>query len=286
MSAFTLAEPRTLEEAVALLRGEAAHPFAGGTALMLMMKAGVFRPETLVSLRKLPPSCGAITAQRDGGLHIGAMATLRQIELSADVAAVAPVLCRTMLRLANVRVRNVATIGGALAHADPHLDIPPVLIALGATLEIAGSNGSRTLAAEQLFVDYLENALETGELITGVAIPSQAGRQTVYLKHTTRSADDWPALGIAVSARIESGAVRDIRAAIGAATDTPRRLTGVEAVLEGKVLDAPAMAAAGEAGTAEAAVRSDARGSAPYKRELIRVCIGRALGQLMQEGNG
>lgn len=286
MYPFILAEPQSLTEVAKLLQTDGARPMAGGTALMLMMKAGVLLPETLVSLRRIEPRYAQIAADSDGTLRIGAMTTLRQLELSQEVAKAAPVLANAMRRLANVRVRNVATVGGALAHADPHLDLPPVLIALGATLSIAGPSGERTLAVEDLFTGYLETALEPGELIAAVVIPSQDARRAAYLKHTTRSADDWPALGIAVSAMLGNGKLQNVRAAIGAATDTPRRLPAAEAALAGKPLDAAAMQAAGDAAAGEAEVHSDARGTAPYKRELIRVFVRRALQTLAEGGQG
>ena len=171
MTSFNLVEPHTLAEAAGLLTAEGARPIAGGTAIMLMLKAGVFRPATLVSLRKIEPRYSRIALAADGALHIGAMASLRQIELSSDVAGAAPVVTSAMARLANVRVRNAATIGGALAHADPHLDLPPVLIALGARVAIAGPGGERALAVEDLFRGYLETALDPGELIAEVVVP-------------------------------------------------------------------------------------------------------------------
>src|SRR5215469_16637239 len=141
MTPFELAEPRSLLEATRLLDREdaAVRPIGGGTALMLMMKSGFLRPRRLVSLRAVEPRFRSIAADADGTLHIGAMATLAEIEHAPEVARCAPVIARAMRRLANVRVRNVATIGGHLAHADPHLDLPPLLVALDASLRIVGS---------------------------------------------------------------------------------------------------------------------------------------------------
>src|SRR5262245_41064819 len=146
MIPFELAEPTSLAEAIALLDpyDDAIRPIAGGTALMLMMKAGVFKPAKLVSLGKIERKHAAITADADG-LSIGAMTTLADLEQSADVLKYAPLITRTLLTLSNVRVRNVATVGGALAHGDPHMDLPPVLMALGASLTVSGPNGSRRL---------------------------------------------------------------------------------------------------------------------------------------------
>ena len=114
-----------------------------------------------------------ITADKDG-LRIGAMTTLSALEHSTDVKKHAPVITRTMRTLSNVRVRNVATVGGALAHADPHMDLPPVLIALGATVMVIGPKGERTLAVEDLLAGYYETVLEKNELISEVRVPTQA----------------------------------------------------------------------------------------------------------------
>src|SRR5215469_6065228 len=145
MTPFALDEPASLAEAIKLLdpQDPAVRPIAGGTALMLMMKAGVFRPTRLVSLRGVG-ELAAITPLADGVLRIGAMTQLSVLERSPIVRAHAPVITRALRTLSNVRVRNVATLGGHLAHAAPHMDLPPVLIALGAHIEVAGPDGVRT----------------------------------------------------------------------------------------------------------------------------------------------
>src|SRR5262249_29727050 len=162
------------------------------------MKAGVFRPTRLVSLRKVGGMSG-IKAGADGRLTIGAMTPLAALEHSADVARAAPVITRTMRRLSNVGLRHVPTLGGALAHADPHMALPPVLIALGASVTAVGPKGERTLKVEDLFTGSYETALEKNELIAPVTIPAQGSRRAAYIKFTAGSAEDWPAVGVAVS---------------------------------------------------------------------------------------
>lgn len=281
MNPFALSEPATLMEAVGMLDASDTQirPIAGGTAVILMMKTGIFQPDRLISLRGIEPRYSAIDLTDAGDLRIGAMTPLRQIEKSAIVAKIAPVVIRALRRLSNVRVRNVATLGGHLAHGDPHLDLPPLLIALGAKIVIAGPAGERVIEVEDLFRGYLETVLNPNDLIAEVIVPARAGRRAAYLKHTTRSADDWPALGIAVALESDGSA----RVAIGAATDTPRRLKSVEAVLNGGNLDDTALAAAGDAAAGEAEVHTDARGSAAYKRELVRVFMARAIRQALAE---
>ena len=239
MTPFELLEPRTLREAAGLLdSGETpVRPIAGGTAVMLMMKMGVLRPARLVSLRAVESKYSTIEATPDGGLRIGAMATLSALGRSTVVKRQAPVITRALKTLSNVRVRNVATVGGHLAHADPHMDLPPLLIALGASITIVSPAGERTLPLDKLYLGYLETTLGRSELIAEVTVPAQGSRRAAYLKCTTRSADDWPALGVAVALDVDGAVVRDARIVIGAATDTPARLAKAEDVLRGARAD-------------------------------------------------
>src|SRR4051794_28654171 len=161
MIAFDLQEPRSLREALQCLDQDdpTVRPIAGGTALMLMMKAGVFRPSRLVSLRLLNGALTGISAAGDGALRIGAMTSLSVLERSDAARRHAPVIIDTLRTLSNVRVRNVATLGGHLAHGDPHMDLPPVLCALGASVVVTGPSGERTLPVEDLFAGYYETVL-------------------------------------------------------------------------------------------------------------------------------
>ncbi len=270
MSPFELAEPSTLSQALGLLGGQGARPLSGGTALMLMMKAGVFAPSRLVSLRKLGLS--AIENAASGELRIGAMTTLGELERSAAVRKSWPVLVKTLRTLSNVRVRNVATVGGALAHADPHMDLPPLLSALGARAVIAGPGGERSAPVESLYAGYLENSLKPDELITRLDVPAPGARRAAYLKCTTRSADDWPAVGMAVVLAGE-----EARVFVAAATDRPTRLVCAENILRGRISDPEAIRQAGEAAAEEVAIESDLHGSAAYKKQLIRVVLARAI---------
>jgi carbon-monoxide dehydrogenase medium subunit len=278
MTPFELVEPSTIDEALALLDPEdpGVRPIAGGSALMLMMKTGVFQPTRLVSLSRLDRFSGIATSP-EGELRIGAMTPLSVIERSPLVAAQAPVIVRAMKRLANVRVRNVACIGGALAHGDPHMDLPPLLSCLGAQAVVVGPQGERIIAVKDLYLGYYETVLARDELIREVRIPSLAGRQTAYLKCTTRSADDWPALGVAVNLRMDAGSIGEARIVVGAVTEVPTRLAAAEAILQGGKPNAALIAQACEAATAEVSPSSDMQGSAAYKQQLVRVYVGRAI---------
>ncbi|MEQ1775164.1 MAG: xanthine dehydrogenase family protein subunit M [Burkholderiales bacterium] len=278
MIPFELAEPRSLHEAAALIDAEdpSVRAIAGGTALMLMMKTGVFQPARLVSLRGVEP-CYSKIAAVDGGLRLGALTTLSALARSSVVKAAAPVIAQTLKTLSNVRVRNVATLGGHLAHGDPHMDLPPVMIALGAQVVTVAPTGSRTLAVADLYTGYYETSLARNELIAEVVVPVPSGRRTAYIKCTTRAADDWPTLGIAVSLAMESGVVKEARIVVSAATEMPVRLSAAEKILQGASVSDAVLKNCGEAAANETEMVADARGSASYKQALLRVYVGRAI---------
>src|SRR5262249_3233271 len=253
MRPFELAEPTSLSEAIKLLDpdDETIRPIAGGTALMLMMKAGVYRPAKLVSLRKIERKYSTIAPAADC-LPLGAVTTLSVLERSADLQNLAPLITRTLLTLSNVRVRNVATVGGAVAHGDPHMDLPPVLMALGASITIASPSGERRLPVEDLYSGYYETVLAKNDLIAFVQIPAQAGKRAAYMKVTTGSVDDWPALGIAVVIEGEANTAKSVRIVASAATEKAVRLKSAEEILSGSPLDGRLIRRAAEAAAEQA----------------------------------
>ncbi len=279
MIPFDMVEPASLEEAIALLDpdDQTIRPVSGGTALMLMMKAGVFQPTRLICLHKIEPDYSRIAVTAAGELQIGALATLSQLEHDANVGRLFPVLKDALRRLSNPRVRNVARVGGALAHGDPHMDLPPVLTALGARITIAGPNGTRELLLEQLYSGYYETVLQKNELITAATVPPLGARKAAYMKVTSRSADDWPALGVAVTFALKDGAMRDPIVVASAATEKVTRMSGAERLLQGAVAEDAVLRRAGDAAADEASILADAHGSAAYKRELLRVYLRRAV---------
>ena len=282
MTPFAWDEPATLKEAVACLDPEdtSVRPIAGGTALMLMMKTGVFAPTRLVSLAKIEPQYFDIRIDGSGALKIGAMASLSALEQSSAVAKHFPVITRTLLTLSNVRVRNVARVGGALAHGDPHMDLPPLLASLGAVAHVVGKDGSRDIPVQDLYLGYYETVLAKDELIADVTVPPLNGARTAYMKCTSRSADDWPALNLALRwDAVDDNAIRNPVIVVSAATDKVTRLSATEKVLEGTTGDDKITRRAGDAAVAEVDFLSDAHGSAAYKKELLRVYLARAIRQ-------
>ena len=276
MTPFELVEPKTLKEAAGLLDPDdpTIRPLGGGTALMLMMKAGLYSPSVLVSLQKIEDGHRQISLGADGSLLIGALTPLRALELSEIVPAV---VRRTMTTLSNVRVRNVATIGGCLAHGDPHLDLPPVMMMLGASVTVVGPEGEREIRVEDLYEGYYETSLAPNELIATVHIPAVSDLKATYKKVTTRSSDDWPALGVAISLIVEGDDILNASVVISAATEKPMRMAGAETLLAGATAGDALLKQVGDAAADEAELISDPQGSAAYKRELLRVTVGRAV---------
>jgi len=285
MKSFDLAEPATLEEAVALLDPEdrGVRAIAGGTALMLMMKTRLFQPTRLVSLRRLNGDLRGIRVNDDGGLRIGAMTSLAQLEYSPLVASTYPVLSGALRMLSNIRIRNVATLGGHLAHGDPHMDLPPILMTLGARISAISRRGRRSIDVQDLFTGYYQTSLTKDELITAVEIPGQPpGVYCWYEKFTARSADDWPTVGVAVRYTVDSNVVREARVAVSAATERPVRAARAESVLMDAPLSAEVFSTAADAAADELEPIADLHGSASYKREMVRVHVRRALEKAAQ----
>jgi carbon-monoxide dehydrogenase medium subunit len=273
--------PATIDEAVAALAGdEDAMAMAGATSVVLLMKQGLVAPSVLVDLAAIP-GLAEIT-DRGSTLEIGALTTLRAIETSPIVRSRIPALASAVGRVATVRVRNQATIGGNIAHADPAQDPPPILLALDAELEIVGPDGPRRAQLDGFFVDVFETTLGPGELITGVRVPVPGPASRVGTeKFLSRTVDDYAT--VSVAARLDLGAdgvVADARIAIGAGGPTPLRAHEAEAHLVGRRPTREAIRHA--AGLAAAATDpiADLRGSAEYKREMAGIWTRRLLERL------
>jgi carbon-monoxide dehydrogenase medium subunit len=275
--------PASLDEAYSRLGTEepSIRPLGGGTALMLMMKSKLFAPEAMVDLKTIDGSLAGIRFTADGtAVSIGAMTRFVDIEHDERVCETFPILSQTLKGVANPRVRNVATVGGNLAYADPHLDLPPVWTSLDAVVTIGDRNGERDVPLAEFFVGYYETALSQGELILRITVPITTGWQREYVKVTTRSAHDWPALGIALGLKHLDDKIIDARIVVSAATDCPTRLKRTEVALKGKRAENALFADAAETAVQETRIEGDSRGSAEYKRHLLKVNLVRALTRL------
>lgn len=280
MIPFDWVEPDSLKEAVSLLDADdpSVRPIAGGTALMLMMKPGFFVPSRLVSLASIEPSYSAVQAASDGSLRVGAMVSLAGLERSREAHDRFPVMKGALRTLSNIRVRNVARVGGALAHGDPHMDLPPLFATLGARVSVVGLNGTREIAVEDLYLGYYQTVLKNNELIAEAIVPPLNGAKAAYMKVTSRSADDWPALNMGVRLELaDSHTIKAARVVLGAASERVTRLAQTEKLLTGASLNDALFERASESAASEARFVSDAHGSAAYKRELLRVYLPRTI---------
>ena len=282
MRDFYFYAPTTLNEALDLLdeHQDDGRPMAGGTALVVMMKQSLLEADHLISLARVPGLSG-VRVEADG-LHIGALTHHREVETSPLVKQHAPLLADVYRHVATVRIRNVATVGGGIAHADPAQDPPPGLIALDAKVKLQSKNGERILPITDMFLDYYETAIEPGELLTEVIVPATpADARTAYLKFLPRTADDYATVAVAARAQISGGKVSNLRVALGAAGPTPVHATAVEQALEGQTPTAEAIRAAAQAVADEVDPLEDFRGSSDYKRDMAVVFTRRALERVL-----
>lgn len=288
MIPFDYSAPESLAGAIAELQaaGEDGKAIAGGTALVIMMMQRLVRPSRLVSLRRIP-GLDRIEAE-DGRIRIGPLATHRDVETSALVRERLPVLAETFRQVATIRVRNIATVGGSLAHADPNQDPPVTLVALGARVRIAGPDGERELPLDQFFVDYYQTALQPAELVVGVDVPLPArGSGSAFLKFLPRTADDYATVAVAATVTLApDGVCREARIGLGALGSTPLRAHEAEAILQRERLSDPLLAAVGEAAQRIVDPVHDQRGSAEYKREMARVFVRRAVSAAWERARG
>ena len=279
---FEFHRPESLDEVFGLLEryGEDARLMAGGTALVLQMKQRLAQPSHVVGMRRLA-DLDALNAieETDDGIRIGALCTQRKVEDSPLVKERLPLLAETLGRVATPRIRNMATIGGGLVNGDPNQDPPPSLIALGASVELVSSAGSRSVPVEALFRDYYETDVQPGEVLASVTVPPQpADSGWAYLKFLPRTADDYGTVSVAaVISREADGSCRDARIVLGSVGVTPVRAYDAESLLRGGNLSEDSIRAA--ATTVRDAVDplDDFRGSAEYKRDMAEVFTRRAV---------
>ncbi len=274
------------EEALDLLQqyGDEAKLMAGGTALVLMLRQRLLVPELVIDVSRVP-DLDRIQVD-DGELRLGGLLTHREVELAPQVRAHVPALAETYHRVATIRIRNLATVGGSLAHADPNQDPLVTLLALDARVQLRSSSRSREVALESFFRDYYETVVEPEELVTGVRIPLPAADTgVVYHKFLPRSEDDYATVAVAASVRLDrdSETCVDCRIAMGCVGPTPLRARASEELIRGQRLTPELSAAAASAAMEATDPLSDTRGSAGYKRSMAGVFVRRALEDAWQQ---
>jgi carbon-monoxide dehydrogenase medium subunit len=277
---FELLQPRSLPEAVELLQkhGDEARAIGGGTTLVILMKQRALYYPYLVDLQTIPGLSG-IKKESDC-VRIGALATHRMIELSPLIRQALPVVAEAFSHIGNVRVRQTASIGGNLAHADYRLDPPPPLLALGAEVSAFGPNGARTIPLRDFFRGMYETVLNACEILTEVKIPHlPADSKAVYLRYSTLSANDWPCVNVAAFLRKENRRCKELRVALGGVAATPLLISGLEFANDQTLDDAvieKILAAVEE----QISPSSDLRGSDWYKRRMARLFTKKAIAEL------
>lgn len=282
MRRFDLIEPTSLEEASHVLAAdENSRVIAGGTALLVMMKLGLYIPTTLVNLLKLD---GLRDVSYDSdGLRLGALASIHEVERHPAVREHYPILASACHVVANIRIRNLATIGGNVAHADYQSDPPTVLLALDARVELMGPDGRREVPLDDFLIGSYETAIGPGEILTAVRVPPPpAAALGRYLKFTTRSSEDRPSVGVAVLARSASGSVEDIRVVVGAVSSRPIRMRDAEAGARGQAASADLIATVARSAATTVDPIEDSRGSVSYKRRLTEVLTRRLLTECLE----
>jgi carbon-monoxide dehydrogenase medium subunit len=286
MNAFSFHTPETQDEALNLLQlhGDEAKVMAGGTALVIMLKQRLLVPDALISLDHVQGL--DYIKEEEGALCIGGLVTHRAAELAPLLRTHVPVLADTFHHVATIRIRNMATVAGSLAHADPNQDPPVTLLALDAQLRLASANGSRDVALADFFTDYYETVLEPEELVTEVRVPlPQPHTGSVYCKFLPRSADDYATVGVAATVRLNAstGVCEDCRIAMGCVGVTPLRARQAEDIVRGQTQSDTLLREAASAAQSITDPLSDTRGSAAYKRAMAGVFVRRALEQAWQQ---
>lgn len=289
MGPFEYREPRTLKEAYEELSryGSEGKLIAGGTALVIMMKQRLVRPRCLISLRRVRGLSGI--APKDGGVRIGALTTHREVETSPLIRHRLSLLADTYRRVATIRVRNMATVGGGLAHGDPNQDPPPSLLVLGAKVKAGSRAGTREIPLEEFFKDYYETALGPEEMVTEVFVPWPSRRSGwAFLKFLPRTADDYATVSAAALVELADGGKKfaDVRLALGSVGVTPVRARAAEAALREQPLRPEGIREAAEKVKDEVDPISDLRGSAAYKKEMAAVFARRALEEAVRMARG
>jgi len=284
---FEYFSPRTLDEAIALLQklGPEAKLLSGGQSLIPMMKLRMVSPQHIVDINRIPGL--DYINESDGHLKIGALAREHQLESSAVVNTKLPILVDTAKFIADPLVRSQATVCGNLAHGDPANDHPATMLALGATVVATGPKGQREIPVDGFFTNLFTTALEPEEILTEIKIPLPPPKSGgAYLK-LERKVGDFATAGVAAQITLDD-AGNCAKAGVGLTNVgmTPIKATKTEAFLTGKTLDEATIKQAAETAASESQPTDDVRGSADYKRDLVRVLTARALTRALDRAKG
>jgi len=283
MIRFDYQEPTTLKKVFALMEkhGDDGRVMAGGTSMIIMMRQRLLMPKVVISLARLP-KFDRITYSPIDGLRIGAGARHRDIELSKAVQQHYPLLYETFRKVAQPRIRNMGTIGGNLAGGDPLTDPGASLIALDAEVTLASSKETRTLPLDEFFIDYYQTAMESGELLTEIHVPPPSRPAWAHIKFTPRSVEDFATVGVAITLDVKNDFCQDVRLGLNSVSSIIVHAKNAEAVIRGKAITDELLRKMGEVAASECDPTDDNRGSAEYKRDLVKVLVPRAVQEACQ----
>jgi aerobic carbon-monoxide dehydrogenase medium subunit len=284
---FEYVAPATLHEALSLLRqyGPEAKLLSGGQSLIPLMKLRLAVPAYLIDINHVPGL--AYLEERDGVLRIGSLIREADLERSELVRSHVPMVCETAAVIGDPLVRNLATIGGNLAHADPANDHPATMLALGAEIVATSLDGERTIPAAAFFPDFFTSALTPDEILTEIRIPVPSARSGGAYMKLERKVGDFAIAGVAAHVTIDAAGVCE-GAGIGLtnAASTPLKVQSAEAFLRGKHLDPDRIKQAAELAAAASQPEADLRGSVAYKQDMVRVLTARALTRALARAQG
>lgn len=278
MKNFAYTKPDNLDDVLAALgENDNSYLLAGGTDLIVGLKTNNVRPKCLINLKGIP-ELSAINY--DNGFRIGALVTVREIEVSALVREKLPVLSEAAGTLGSIQIRNRATVGGNLCHASPAADMATALLAMNCKVKIASVAQERIIGLDQFFTAPNSTVLGKREVLAEIIIPSSSEQfKGIYLKHGPRKAMDIGIVNIAIllDADIKSGLCRQVMIAMGAVAPTPIRAVKTEAFLTGKALKPEIISEAAELAASETNPINDFRASADYRQELVKNLVTRGL---------
>lgn len=274
---FEFYAPKTIEEAISLLsKFEGAKLLAGGHSLIPLMKLRVASPEVIVDINGIT---GLSYIREEGReIRIGALTRLSELQFSATLMKICPLLPETAGLIADPQVRNRGTVGGNLSHGDPANDLPPAMLALGASFAIRGAKGTHLIKAEDFFVDFFSTRLGHEELLTEVVVPAPPPRTgAAYLKFE-RKVGDFSTVSVASRLTLEEdGTCAAAGIGLGGVATTALRASGAEKVLVGAKPTEELIRKAASSCSEISKPVSDIRGSAEYKKEMVKVFATRSL---------
>ena len=286
MKSFDYIRPGNMQDAVAALQAnDEPVLLAGGTDLLIGMKTNAVKPKCLIDLKSIPDLEGI---EYNNGFKIGALTTVRDVEISPLIRQKIPSLSAAAGTLGSIQIRNRATVGGNLCHGSPAADMAAILLAMNCEVEIATGNGARTIGLDQFFTGPNSTVLNRNEVLSQIIIPQEIEQfKGIYLKHGPRKAMDIGIVNIAIllDADAGSGLCNQIMIALGAVAPRPIRAKKAEALLNGNKLKPETIQKAAEAAAGEATPITDFRASAGYRKDLVENLVARGIHQILELNN-